>query len=286
MKALSRFSSFFLASLALASPAYSQGGERPEALAASASSLEVAFELYAGGIPFGHVAMSARMEGSEYKAISTLETKGIVNSFWQSKIETASSGKLAEGRLQPVLYDSFSQNRTTQRRQVTLTFGPDGPKSMVSDPPYPDNKYPVSGQLQKNTLDPLSAGLFLVTNLASSGAKDCSGVAPIFDGRRRYDVAISFVKKNNIHMDNGLYAGPAQVCQVRYKQIAGYSQEVIDQNKKFPDIFAWVVSLGSTVDSSRRYMVPVRIWAQTDFGVVAAVASQVKLDGALLKGTN
>lgn len=271
-----------LASLPLSASAFAQGGERPE-VQASGSSLEVAFDLYAGGIPFGRVAMSARVDGGEYKAISTLETKGIVNALWQSKIETSSTGKLTLGRMQPSLYDSFSQNRSTPRREVTLAFGPEGPPSVVSNPPYPDEKYPVSSALKKNTLDPLSASLFLVTNLASTGARDCAGVAPIFDGRRRYDVAISFVKNNNINMDNGLYAGPAQVCQIRYRQIAGYSQEIIEKSKKFPDIFAWVVELPSKVEAGRKYMVPVRIWAETDYGVLAAVASQLKLDGGLLK---
>jgi hypothetical protein len=283
--ALSAISAGFLAALLAAPPAFSQGGERPGAPAATTSSLEVAYDLYAGGISFGHAVMSARVEGGDYKAISTLETKGIVNAFWQSKIETSSSGKLTPGKLQPVVYDSFSQNKSTPRREVVLTFGPDGPKSIVSNPPYPDDKYPVSGELRKNTLDPLSASLFLVTNLASTGAKDCSGVAPIFDGRRRYDVGISFVKNSAIRMDNGLYAGPAQVCQVRYRQIAGYSQEVIEKNKKFPDIFAWVVAFKGTADPGRAYMVPVRIWAQTDYGIIAAVVSQLKLDGAPFGGT-
>jgi hypothetical protein len=279
--ALSVVASVLLASFLIAPPAYPQGGERPDSSAAPTSSLEVAFELYAGGIPFGHAAMTAHVEGNDYKAISTLETKGIVNALWQSKIETSTSGKFTLGRLQPNLYDSFSQNRSTPRRQVTLTFGPDGPK-MASSPPYPDNKYPVSNELQKDTLDPLSAGLFLVTNLASAGQKDCAGVAPIFDGRRRYDVAISYLKTSNIRMDNGLYAGPAQVCQIHYRQIAGYSQEVIEKNKKFPDIFAWVVAVNGTVDHTRQYMVPVRVWAQTDYGIIAAVASQLKLDGSPL----
>ena len=281
-RAFSIISAGLLASSIAAVPAFGQGGERPETQA-SGSSLEVAFDLYAGGIPFGRAAMSARVEGSEYKAVSTLETKGIVNALWQSKIETSSTGKLTLGRMQPSLYDSFSQNRSTPRREVTLSFGPEGPQSVVSNPPYPDDKYPVSSVLKRNTLDPLSAGVFLVTNLASAGAKDCAGVAPIFDGRRRYDVAISFVKNNNISMDNGLYAGPAEVCQIRYRQIAGYSQEIIEKSKKFPDIFAWVVELSSKAEAGRKYMVPVRIWAETDYGVIAAVASQLKLDGALLK---
>jgi hypothetical protein len=244
-----------------------------------ASTLDISYDLYVGGIPLGKVAMSVRFQGEDYKAISTLETKGIVNAFWQAKIEAASSGRANDGRLQPSLYDSFSQNRSVERRHATLTFGPEGPKSMISDPPYGDNRYPVSEEQRKKTLDPLSAAVFLTTTSTGAEAKACDAVAPIFDGRRRYDVVFNYMKKTDVHMDNGLYSGPALVCQVQYKQIAGYQQSVIEQNRKFPKMFAWVVSAKSNTDPNRSYKVPLRVWAETDYGVVAAVASQIKLDG-------
>ena len=273
-------SSVLVASLLFASPASSVGGEESDGTAAS--TLAVSFELYAGGIPLGHVAMSARVEGSDYKAISTLETGGVAKTIWKSKIETSSSGKLDRGHVQPVLYDSYSQNQGDPRRQVTLTFGPDGP-NVAANPPYPDNKYPISGELKRNTLDPLSAGLFLVTALSADGEKPCGVVAPIFDGRRRYDIALNYLKSTNIRMDNGLYTGPAQVCQVHFKQIAGYSQTVIENNKNFPKIYAWVVPVKSTANPDHHYVVPVRVWAETEYGVIAAVASEWKLDGMAVR---
>ena len=270
-----------LAGLCAASPAFGVGGEGADDTA-PASTLELAYDLYAGGIPLGKVAMSARFQGADYKAVSTLETSGIVNAFWQSKIEAASSGSLSQGRVQPSLYDSFSQNRSLPRRHATLSFGLDGPKSMLSDPPYGDNRYPVSEDQRKRTLDPLSAAVFLTSSSTVAQAKPCEAVAPIFDGRRRYDVTFNYVKKTDVRMDNGVYAGPALVCEIHYNQIAGYQQSVIDGNKKFPKMYAWVVPAKSTSDPNRYYMVPVRVWAETEFGVVVALASQVKLDGQRL----
>jgi hypothetical protein len=116
--------------------------------------------------------------------------------------------------------------------------------------------------------------------------KPCEALAPIFDGRRRYDVAFNFVKKTDVRMDNGLYSGPALVCQIHYNQIAGYQQSVIDQNKKFPKMYAWVIPAKSAADPSRTFMVPIRVWAETDYGVVVALASQVKLDGQPLTRAN
>jgi hypothetical protein len=267
-----------LAGLCVASPAFGVGGEGTDDTT-PASTLELAYDLYAGGIPLGKVALSARFQGADYKAVSTLETSGIVNAFWQSKIEAASSGSLSQGRVQPSLYDSFSQNRSLPRRHATLNFGLDGPKSMISDPPYGESRYPVSEDQRKRTLDPLSAAVFLTSSSTVAQGKPCEAVAPIFDGRRRYDVTFSYVKKTDVRMDNGVYSGPALVCEIHYNQIAGYQQSVIDANKKFPKMYAWVIPAKSSSDPNRYYMVPVRVWAETEFGVVVALASHVKLDG-------
>jgi hypothetical protein len=249
------------------------------------STLDLSYDLYVGGISLGKVSMSARFQGDDYKALSTLETKGIVSAFWQAKIEASSSGLVTPDRVQPALYDSFSQNRSVQRRHATMTFNPEGPKALLSDPPYDENHYPVSEDQRRRTLDPLSAVVFL-TNSSMAKGKPCEVSAPIYDGRRRYDVVFNYMKKTDVHMDNGLYSGPAMVCQVHYNQIAGYQQSVIEQNKKFPKMYAWVVSARSSADPSRSYMVPVRVWAETDYGVVVALASQAKVDGQPLTRTN
>ena len=265
--------------LTLTEPVQGAGGEGPDDAAGPASTLDLAYDLYVGGISLGKVGMSARFQGEDYKAISSIENKGIVNAFWQSKIEASSSGLLNNGRIQPSLYDTFSQYRSTPRRHATMTFTPEGPKNLVSDPPYGENRYPVTEEQRRQTLDPMSAAVFLTASAVAKGSKPCDAKAPIFDGRRRYDVTFNYVKKTDVHMDNGLYNGAALVCEIHYNQIAGYQQSVIDQNKHFPKMYAWVVPTRSSVDPNRYYMVPIRVWAETDYGIVVALASQAKLDG-------
>jgi len=82
--------------LSLSQPVQGAGGEGTDD--SPASTLDLSYDLYVGGISLGKVGMSARFQGEDYKAISTLETKGIVNAFWQSKIEASSSGLLNNGR--------------------------------------------------------------------------------------------------------------------------------------------------------------------------------------------
>jgi len=57
---------------------------------------------------------------------------------------------------------------------------------------------------------------------------------------------------------------------------------VLKDNEKFPVIHAWFVTLPS--QTGRNYAVPVRIWAETKYGALAILASQVKVDGQVPKG--
>lgn len=275
-----------LAALTLSPPTvWAAGGETVDH-GIPTSTLELSYNLFVGGIGLGKIAMSARFQGTDYKAISTLETSGIVNAFWQSKIEAASNGLVQQGDIRPALYDSYSQNRKDERRQVTLTFGPEGPKSLFSDPPYPETNYKVSEDQQRRTLDPLSAAVFLTNIVNAQNAKPCEAVAPVFDGRRRYDVSLTFSRKADVRMDNGLYRGPVSVCQVHYNQIAGYQQTLVEQGKKLPPMFAWVTPVRSKLDPSRQFMLPLRVWAETEYGIVVALASSAKVDGVALAAQN
>ncbi len=138
-----------IAGLAFSAPALGVGGETPADSAGPASTLDLGYDLFVGGISLGKVSLSARFQGGDYKAISTLETKGIVNAFWQAKVEASSNGLVGDGHVQPSLYDSFSQNRSAPRRHATMTFGPEGPKALSPDPPYGDNRYPVTARITR-----------------------------------------------------------------------------------------------------------------------------------------
>lgn len=93
---------------------------------------------------------------------------------------------------------------------------------------------------QKATLDPLSAVMFIVSGLGTEG-DPCNVAAPVFDGGRRYNIEMHKVRDTDIKMDNGLYAGHALLCQVKYHQLSGFKPKVLKANESFPVINAWVV---------------------------------------------
>jgi len=137
---------------------------------------------------------------------------------------------------------------------------------------------------QKDTFDPLSAVMFLTSGVAVSANNPCALTMPVFDGRRRYNVELSKIKDTNIRLDNGLYKGHAVVCSIRYRQLAGFKPNIIKQNEKFPPIQAWIAVFPSAV-AGRNYVLPIKVWANTSYGLVAVVASSIKIDGAAPKSS-
>ena len=63
--------------------------------------------LYAGGITMGHMDLDATLRGADYHAVSTMQTSGVVNAFWQSEIQATSSGKLGAKNFAPCALRQF-----------------------------------------------------------------------------------------------------------------------------------------------------------------------------------
>ena len=130
----------------------------------------------------------------------------------------------------------------------------------------------------KGTVDPLSAVMLITSGVMADAANPCGVVAPVFDGRRRYNIEMSKARDVDIRMDNGLYAGKGEQCDIRYHQLAGFRPRVLKDNENFPMIHAWIARFPSAV-AGRDYTVPVRVWADTKYGVMAVLAISVRVDG-------
>jgi hypothetical protein len=262
----------------LSSPALAAGGAGAEQASAPSSQIQVALTIYGGGIPFGKMDMDATLRGSDYHVVSNFQTSGVVSAFWQAEIQATSSGKVGGNTLMPALYDSFDIGHAGKKQEVSLTYENGNPPRLFADPTYPITGYEVKPDELKNTLDPLSAVMFIVTGVGASTSNPCGLVAPIFDGRRRYNIEMAKVKDIDIKMDNGLYAGKGLLCQVKYKQLAGYKPNIVKNKDSFPTINAWVTTFPSGIPG-RNYVVPLRVWVDSQFGTIAVLATSLKIDG-------
>jgi hypothetical protein len=246
----------------------------------SGSGLQLAMTLYAGGITLGKVDMDVKFAGDKYHAVSNLETSGVVNVFWQSTIQATSNGRLAGRQFTPELYDSFYTGHSEKHQEVSLTYENGYPARLYANPPYPVRGFEVKPEEKKGSLDPLSAMIFIASGIGARDGNPCSVKVPIFDGRRRYDIEMANAKKVEITTDNGLYKGPGVECEITYKQISGYSARVLKE-ANFPKIYARVATFAGK--DGRTFTIPLRVWAKSPYGTVAAVATALKIDGAAPK---
>ena len=269
-----------LASVFLTVPGWAAGGAESDQSTQPGDQIQVAMTMYAGGIGFGKMDLDTTFQGNDYHSVSNFQTSGVVNAFWQSEIQATSSGKIGGKTLQPGLYDSFDINRTGKKQEVSLTYQNGVPK-LYADPVYSTTGFEVKPEDQMNTLDPLSAVTYIVSGVALNAGDPCNLSTRIFDGRRLYSIAMTKVKDTDIKMDNGLYAGKAALCQVRYKAIGGMRPRVLRTNEAFPLINVWMVTLNGTAGHS--FAVPVRLWADTPYGQLSIVADTMKLNGATPK---
>ncbi len=258
------------------------GGDRP---AGDASTLNLSYDMYMLGLTLGRVDVSARIDGPAYVAQSTLDTRGLISVFWQAHIEASSNGQLAPTGMHPAQYAAVSRHGS-KIQNVTVNYNGEGPIEVLSNPPYNLNKYPVTDEQRRNTVDPLSAMLFVATGITANADNPCGTTAPVYDGRRRYDIHFVYQKTENVELSNHAYKGPAFVCQVKYVQIAGFKQKILEEGKRLPPMFAWIVSMPGRADAARRLSLPIKLWAETSWGTATAVVSRVQLDGISVEQRN
>ena len=262
---------------AFAEEATMTGAAAPAAPAAGpTSTVQLIWQVYLGGFNLGNVGIKSSFTGNSYSAVSKLKTAGVVNSFYEAVIDATSVGTVGTGVVQPKNYKSNTVNEK-QSQRVDLTYTQAGIQ-LEADPAYNTNRFPVTDEQKRGTLDPLSGLVYSLSGVSMSAAKPCGDTVRVFDGRRRYDIELSPVGQENIKTDGG-YSGPAQKCTIVYKQLAGFKPN-LNKGKAIPTINVWFAKMDTTSGGPvKTFIVPVKIMTETPFGVALAHARKVTIDG-------
>jgi hypothetical protein len=156
---------------------------------------------------------------------------------------------------------------------VGLTFDKGMPSQADANPAYDLSRFPVSDEQKLNTVDPVSAAMFVTLGSSASAADKCGRVVPVFDGKRRYNLTFKFLNDDTISLGRDSFNGgkpvPAYHCQVSYERVAGFKPS--KKPIKVPPLDVWMAPFPGT-----DFMVPVRLQASTDFGGVIARAVRLK----------
>ncbi len=234
---------------------------------AADDTVRLAYDAYIG--PFYVLSAEADLElsGDRYKVVTRAKSEGMASWFFEWRSEARTEGGRAAGALQPRRHEVDGHWRG-ELRKVRLAYpgsagNGDGEmvKFDVSPPPDGTERDPVPPPLTKDTIDPLSATLTVLLQMAEGGR--CDGAFRVFDGRRRYDMSISSGEQAVLPpIHSSVFAGAARRCNFHLKRIAGFWKNPDDKpRQRVTEPTLWVASPMTTVPP-----VPVRFTADTGLG--------------------
>jgi len=181
---------------------------------------EAAYTIAVARIPVGSAAMTASIGADEYVISMSGRTSGLARVLASGEGSMTATGAVSASKLSPSRYTSKS-TADDDTLTVTMTFKDGNVNEFeASEPPPGEDRVLLTMEHRRQVLDPLSA-LLIPTGDAGVSEAVCRRVLPVFDGRRRYDLSLSFRRVEQVKASQG-YAGPAAVCSVAFQPIAGH----------------------------------------------------------------
>jgi hypothetical protein len=177
-----------------------------------------------------------------------------------------------------VLTDNYEINNTVGEGTNAIRIGMRGgavASERVHPPviPLPD-RIPVHEVHRRGVVDPLSAFVLPVDGAGDLvQASTCDRTVKIYDGRARYDLALSFGRIEQLSVRD--YEGAALVCRARYNAVAGHRRlppgEAQDGTR---DMETWFIPVNGT-----RVLLLYRMYVTTPAGRVTIQATRVSITG-------
>lgn len=173
------------------------------------------------GVSIGQMSWAIDLGAQNYRTSANGKASGALSMLVNGEGRVAAQGTIGD-KLSPTIYSSnLTEDGETSGLQMTFESG--SVKTLRNDePPKKNGRIPVTEAHMRGVTDPLSGMLIAApAGEASLTPAHCERVVPVFDGQRRYDLALSFKRMDRMKIERG-YAGPVLVCAVVLHPIAGY----------------------------------------------------------------
>ena len=216
------------------------------------------------GIQIGKGSWTIEIGDDQFSATATGMTTGLLRVFATGEGNGTSRGAVRGDNLAPTLYVS-TINNDKKVEELKIIMGAGSVKDLAVDPPtmpHPD-RVPLTDAHRRGIVDPMSATLIRVPGNGDPVAPEaCRRTLPVFDGRMRFDLQLSFARIENVHAQKG-YQGPVVVCGVQFVPVAGHVPErpAIKYLAAQHDMEIWLAPITGT-----RVVVPYKILLPTPLG--------------------
>lgn len=171
------------------------------------------------GLKIARSSFTSTVNGDRYSLSGSFSSAGVAVLFDQTKGTTQIDGNVGPKGVEPATYAlRYASGGKTARTDIAFSGG-----DVVKVENVPASKaakaadyIPVSRDLLKAVVDPLSATLFT----ASSPQEVCARTLKIFDGETRADLVLSPAGTAKVAVKG--YKGEAVRCKGRFVPVAGY----------------------------------------------------------------
>ncbi|MEJ1160356.1 DUF3108 domain-containing protein [Prosthecomicrobium sp. N25] len=218
--------------------------------------------------------------GGDYQASLGARVVGFAAMMGNRSAQASAAGKAQPGNTLSRSY-ALAVNGGPIANVVSMTFAGGSVASLTATElrtAGADQRIPVTAQHKRGVVDPL--GAFVVTVPSANDAltpKVCNRTLKVFDGRVRYDLRLVYGAKTEIRGGAGSYSGPAVICSVGYRPIAGFrplspEQARFERNLEFS---IWFVPVGQT-----NVLIPYKVVIGTQMGLLTVAASRFEVTGS------
>jgi hypothetical protein len=216
------------------------------------------------GVPIGKGAWVIEIGEDQFTAAASGMTTGLLRVFATGQGNGASRGAVRGDNLVPMTFVS-TINNDTRVEELRIVLNAGTVRELAIDPPATPNpaRIPLTDAHRRGVIDPMSAALIRVSGNGDPVSPEaCRRTIPVFDGRMRFDLQLSFKRMEKVQAHKG-YQGPVAVCGVQFVPLAGYVPErpAIKYLVAQQDMEIWLAPIPGT-----RIVVPYRISLQTPLG--------------------
>jgi Protein of unknown function (DUF3108) len=234
--------------------------------------LDARYSASLAGVEIGKGAWIIEIGDDQFTAAASGMTTGLLRVFATGQGSGASRGVVRGDNLMPTTFVSnINNNKRVEELRIVLSSGT--VKDLMVEPPTVPNpdRVPVTDAHRRGVVDPMSAGLVRVPGTADPISPEaCRRTLPVFDGRMRFDLQLSFKRIEKVQAEKG-YHGPVAVCGVQFVPLAGHvpDRAAIKYLMAQRDMEMWLAPIPGT-----RIVVPYRISLQTPLGQGVLEATQ------------
>ena len=231
--------------------------------------LKATYTISMTGVSIGQIVWLVDINEKRYIASAHGKASGMLSVLVSGEGSVVTHGVIADDRLVPSDFTSRISD-DEGNSDLRMTFEDGAVKNLIGPPP-PANRIAVTEADRRGVSDPLTAMLIPAQaggNALASG--NCDRVLPIFDGRRRYNLALSFKRLDKVRFARG-FSGPSLVCGVILQPIAGYRADsmLVKYVAGRRDLELWFAPIVGT-----SFIAPIRVMLPTLLGTLEIAAER------------